>query len=176
MPCALGGGICRFPVFRYMYDIRYDTPHGVPMGHRGPPTLRRDCLRSCLRMIYLCIKAAPSPPPPSRLRIETPAVIYCGRVKNLPYHDPTSFSRAIVVMSEVPRGASGAAVAIAFTTLASLTLVARLFTRFRLVKSAGYEELAIVFAWVRITFSACEALLSFSVYSFFFSCVTYRTS
>jgi hypothetical protein len=61
-------------------------------------------------------------------------------------------------MSEVPRGASGAAIAITFITIALLTLVARLFTRFVLVKHAGYEELAIVFAWVRVTLLLAEAL------------------
>lgn len=52
-------------------------------------------------------------------------------------------------MSAVPRGNSGAAIGIAFTALTFLTLIARLFTRFHLVKNAGPEEIVIVFSWVR---------------------------
>lgn len=59
-------------------------------------------------------------------------------------------------MSEVHRGTSGAAIAITFTIIASLTLAARIFTRKVLVKQAGYEELAIIFAWVRIALSITE--------------------
>jgi hypothetical protein len=53
-------------------------------------------------------------------------------------------------MSAVQRGTSGGAIGITFTAIGTATLLVRLYTRYFLVKNAGAEELAIVFAWVRI--------------------------
>ena len=53
-------------------------------------------------------------------------------------------------MPATSRGTSGGAIAIAFTAFASLTLAARLYTRYFLVKNAGLEEWAIIFAWVSV--------------------------
>ena len=62
---------------------------------------------------------------------------------------PSSFNLdPNVNMSAVPRGTSGAAIAGTFTAISFLTLAARLFTRYFLVKNAGNEEFAIIFAWV----------------------------
>ncbi len=55
-------------------------------------------------------------------------------------------------MSTIPRGTTGAAIAISFTGIAFVTLAARLYTRFHLVKNAGWEEFAITVAWVCLQF------------------------
>jgi hypothetical protein len=57
-------------------------------------------------------------------------------------------------MTAVPRGIAGAEVVIVFTIIASFTLVARLYTRYVLVKNPGREELAIIFAWVCSRYSS----------------------
>jgi len=55
-------------------------------------------------------------------------------------------------MSAIPRGIVGAEVVIAFTIIASFTLVFRLYTRYFLAKNPGREELAIILAWVSSRF------------------------
>ena len=60
----------------------------------------------------------------------------------------------------------GAEVVIAFTTIASIILLARLYTRYVLVKNPGHEELAIVFAWVCLRFLLVNSFIySLSVVS-----------
>ena len=51
-------------------------------------------------------------------------------------------------MTAVARGYAGTATGITFLTIATLTLVARLYTRFALVRNAGVEEYAIIAAWI----------------------------
>lgn len=58
------------------------------------------------------------------------------------------FAPSESVMAAVARGYAGTATGITFLTIATLTLVARLYTRFGLVKNAGVEEYAIIAAWI----------------------------
>ncbi len=64
-------------------------------------------------------------------------------------------------MPTVPRAIVGAEVVIAFTAIAAIILLARLYTRYVLVKNPGHEELAIVFAWVCLRFLLVNSCIYF---------------
>lgn len=51
-------------------------------------------------------------------------------------------------MTAVARGGAGTVTGIIFLTVATIALVARLYTRVFLVRSAGIEEWTIIAAWV----------------------------